>query len=282
MHEAARQAFRAGLCVVPPIEDGTKRPQSIDGTWQQFKTDRPTAELLRTWYPGRTGIGVVAGKVSGDVECTDFDCRETYLEFCETARSTGLGELLGRIEAGYCDDTPSGGVRWLWRCPGANREHNQKLARRPRRPEENPDDTPKVKALIELPDYAIVAPSNGRVHPSGKAYVRRSGNFDNIATITVDERGALIELARSFDEMPRREARAPNPKHPAGAGTRPGDDFNARTTWAEVLEPGGWTHTFDWAEVSYWRRPGKNLGVSATTNFGGSDLLYVLLEFHGV
>ena len=104
-------------------------------TGLQFKSQRPTKELMRAWWPSRTGLGIVAGKVSGDVECIDFDCRETYLTFCETARSTGLGELLDRIEAGYCDDTP-GGIRWLFRCPGAKRENNQKLARRPKRPEE--------------------------------------------------------------------------------------------------------------------------------------------------
>jgi hypothetical protein len=28
------------------------------------------------------------------------------------------------------------------------------------------------------------------------------------------------------------------------------------------------------AEMSYWRRPGKSHGISASTNFGGSDLFY--------
>ena len=78
--EAVREANRAGLCVVPPVEDGSKRPQSVDGSWQQFKSERPTPELMRTWWPRRTGLGIVAGKVSGDVECIDFDCWETYLE----------------------------------------------------------------------------------------------------------------------------------------------------------------------------------------------------------
>src|SRR5262249_49783232 len=29
------------------------------------------------------------------------------------------------------------------------------------------------------------------------------------------------------------------------------------------------------SEVTHWRRPGKNEGVSATTNYAGSGLLYV-------
>ena len=276
VYRAAKEAFRAGLCVLPPVEDGSKRPQPIDGSWQQFKTERPTPELLRTWYPGRGGIGVVAGGVSGDVECFDFDDMKTYEAFCKNASVTGLGDVIERIEAGYCDDTPGGGVRWLCRCPGANREHNEKLARRPKRPEEKKHEKDNVKVLIELPDYAIVAPSNGRVHPSGRPYVRRSGDFLSIATISVDEREALLELARSFDEMPRHEAHGPEPKaSTTKVRARPGDDYNARTEWAELLEPAGWTYVYRRGDVSYWRRPGKNFGISATTNFRGSDLLYV-------
>src|SRR5262249_8556120 len=55
---------------------------------------------------------------------------------------------------------------------------------------------------------------------------------------------------------------------------RPGDDFNARTTWPALLEPRGWTQVYDRANVSYWRRPGKSDGISATTNYGGSDLFF--------
>ena len=53
--------------------------------------------------------------------------------------------------------------------------------------------------------FIIVAPSGGPVHPSGRPYVLRSGGFDTIATITPEERSDLFALARSFDQMPRRE-----------------------------------------------------------------------------
>ena len=271
VHDAARRAFQAGLTVVPPVEDGSKRPQAVNGTWDQFKTERPTAELMRTWWPGRSGLGIVAG----EVEPLDFDDPEVYAAFIETAQATGLGELADRIKDGYTDETP-GGVRWLWRCPGVDRKPNEKLARRPKRDDEKRHENDNVKSLIELPDFGILAPSNGTVHPSGKAYVRRSGDFGSIATITIEERDTLLELARSFDEMPRNETRPSTavPKENRNDGKRPGDDYNARTTWAEVLEPNGWTHTFDRGEVAYWRRPGKDRGISATTNFGGSDFFY--------
>ncbi len=46
-------------------------------------------------------------------------------------------------------------------------------------------------------------------------------------------------------------------------------------SWSQLLEPHGWTIAFERHDIVYWRRPNKTVGVSATTNYGGSDLLYV-------
>jgi hypothetical protein len=62
---------------------------------------------------------------------------------------------------------------------------------------------------------------------------------------------------------------------PSGAGTRPGDDFNRRADWASILQPHGWVPLRQRGVVTYWRRPGKGEGISATTNYAGSGLLYV-------
>lgn len=274
VHDAARKAYAAGLCVLPPVEDGSKRPQDVDGTWQPFKTTRPTREQMQAWYPGRSGLGIVAGPASGGAECLDFDDRDTYHAFLDAAKASDLGPLVARLETGYCDDTPGGGVRWLWRCPHATREHNQKLARRPKLPDEKQHERDNVKTLIELPDYAIVAPSNGRVHPTGGGYRRRAGDFDSIAIITAEERQAILDLARMFDAMPASEPHLEERERAAASdGTRPGDDYVSRTIWRDVLT--GWTEVYRRGEVAYWRRPGKSFGVSASTNHGGSDLLYV-------
>jgi AAA domain len=104
--------------------------------------------------------------------------------------------------------------------------------------------------------------------------VRRSGGFETIASYTRAERDALIALARSFDQMPRPEVRVPRSTPSAVTGDRPGDDYNRRTTWSQLLEPAGWTHVGDRGDVLYWRRPGKTHGISASSNIGGSDLFY--------
>ena len=270
--DAARSAYGAGLSLLPVREDGTKAPDV--SSWREAQTVRPTVESMQAFDFGhRVGIGMVAGVASGCRETWDFDDLETYQTFVDTAESCGLGELVRRIRTGYEDETPGGGRRWIVTYPNSVDWQDCTLARRPGR-----EGEPKTKTLIELPRFAIIAPSNGATHPTGRPYVRLSGGFDTIASYTVDERDALIQLARSFDQMPRRVQRAA-PKTseatPAGSDLRPGDDYNQRMSWAALLEPAGWVEVFTRGDVTYWRRPDKTFGISATTNFGGADLLYV-------
>jgi hypothetical protein len=58
-------------------------------------------------------------------------------------------------------------------------------------------------------------------------------------------------------------------------GDRPGDAFNNAHDWPEILEPHGWLPLFEQNGTTYWRRPGKSDGISATTNHNGSGLLWV-------
>jgi putative DNA primase/helicase len=41
------------------------------------------------------------------------------------------------------------------------------------------------------------------------------------------------------------------------------------------LTRAGWTKLFTHGDETFWRRPGKSIGHSATTNYKGSGLLYV-------
>ena len=196
---------------------------------------------------------------------------DSYQAFIETALSCGLGDLVQRIRAGYEDETPGGGRRWIVQYPETVEWHDCTLARR-----SGHENEPKIKTLIELPTFAIIAPSNGATHPTGRPYVRLSGGFDTISSYTVEERDALLQLAASFDQMPRREQRTPATPRATTAeqGLRPGDNYTQRTPWSALLEPAGWVEVFTRGDVTYWRRPDKTFGISATTNYGGSDLFY--------
>ena len=228
-----------GLSPVPPTEDGVKRP---DGAWKGRQTTSATEEQVRASYSnGRTGNGLVCGV--GGLDCQEFDDGQTYKDYLEAAWVLGLSELVDRIRAGYEEESPSGGVHWLYYCNEL--KGNTKLAMRLKRPDEfnekdlkaiekNPRHTP-IKTLIETRGeggFIIIAPSCGKVHPSGKPYVLRSGGLKSIVTITPAERGSLQALARTFNEIDD----APKPPKPLapvvsgrdGDGVSPGDDFEAR------------------------------------------------------
>ncbi len=270
VRDAAFAAYDAGLSVVPPREDGSKAP---DGVWKRYQHFRATPDVVHQWYGPRTGLGVVSGKVSGNLEAFEFDDRDVYEHFVNLARRSGLGDVVEMLEGGYVEDTPGGGVHWLFRCEAIS--GNTKLATRPKRLDEQRDPKDTINTLIETRGeggFIILAPSNGRVHPTGGTYRLRAGSFATIPTLMPDERHELHQLARSFHEADVKEA-ARQQKAARVAGGRPGDDFNARATWAEVLTD--WTPVFTVSGVTHWRRPGKTLGTSATTNHGGHDLLNV-------
>jgi len=267
---AADDAARAGFCVVPPCEDGTKRP---DGAWKQYQSIRPEPATVASWYHSghaRSGVGLICGKVSGGLEMFEFEGRaidEGLGEaFDEAAIAIGLGELVARIQAGYCETTPTGGVHLLYRCETVG--GNTKLARRLATLDElmdDPDD--RIKVLIETRGeggYTIVAPSAGHVHPSGRTWELRSGGFEMITTITPSERDALFDLARSFDQMPVPTATATRTARVTETGEdAPGADFGRRGDVPGLLRDHGWTELWQRGDDSYWRRPGKDSGQSA-------------------
>ena len=254
----AEQALDNGISIVPPRNDGTKAPL---GRWQTYQEQWPTLDEITQWYTDAsiTGIGVVCGQVSGNLECIDFDRKDAYEEFINQAQLAGLSELVNRIEAGYLESTPKG-MHWLWRCSEIS--HNLKLAN-------NEQD----ETLIEIRGeggYVIIAPTSGTVHPSGKPYTLLQGSITTIPAITPEERQLLLDLAKSLDKNARRaDLRGSEDQ------SRPGDHYNAESTWSDVLLPAGWQEMYTRDGVTYWQRPGKTVGISGTTNYADTDLFYV-------
>lgn len=275
----AMQALRTGLCVMPASTQGDKKPlgnSKTDHRWKHFQEKLPTETQIQTWYKDDTltNIGFITGKVSGNLEVMDFDDMDTYHQFKEAALACGLAALVTKIESGYLEHSPRG-VHWFYRCKEI--EGNQKLASRLKTPEEMKDKHDKIKGLIETrgeKGYIIAAPSEGPVNPAGK-YTLVAGSLATIATISKDERQELFRLARTFDTIPKRIEKATfSPL--VSTGDLPGELFAAQTSWADILEPHGWKRCFtDRQGVTYWTRPGKVRGISASTNYGDSDYLYI-------
>lgn len=268
LHAAVKEAYDAGLCVVPPREDGSKAPE---GYWGEFIKERASIEILRDAYRnGRHGIGLVCGAVSGQLECLDFDTRDIYGQFKAACGLAGLDELLDRMEEGYSESTPNG-HHLLYRperCGGC-----QKLAR-----------TENFETLIEVKaegGYIIVSPTYGPVNPGGP-YVRLSGSAATIPFISMDEREALYRVATTFDRTPRRDDIPffePADGQPDGDGNRPGDDFIRRGSWDFLADKADWKKVAEGRDPEgrrqeFWRRPGKDQGNSAILH-PDSGLFYV-------
>lgn len=279
--KAARVWYDAKCCVVPAAADGSKKPA---GFWKNYQTQRPAWPVLQSWLKSGDydGFGIICGDVSGNLEMFEIEGRaaDLYDKLGFRMMELGYAELWFRVATGYLERTPSGGFHFLLRVSGTPKP-NLKLARRPATPEElavNPDD--KVKVLLETRGeggFTVVAPSGGRTHPSGQEWERIDGTPANIPVLTEDERDIFYEVARSFDQMPvaePREQREYKERSP-GDPLRPGDDFNLRATWDDILTPQGWTYCYDIGGARAWRRPGKDVGISATTGRNDGDNLYV-------
>jgi Bifunctional DNA primase/polymerase, N-terminal len=274
--QVATAALRAGISVVPMRADGSKQP-AVSG-WKVYQEHLPTGAELAQWFRDPAlGLALITGAVSGNLEALDFDDGAVFAAWRERIRrDRQLDSLYQTMATGYEEVTPAGGRHLLYRC--SEIAGNQKLALRPI------DGPQKYKTLIETRGEGgllIVDPSSGSVHPSGKPYRRVRGSVTSIATIPPAERAALFASVRQFNQVSPadpvlRVCPAPRPSSFPSSGTRPGDLFNQRATWDEVLAPHGWELVRVVGEVGQWRKPAKEgTGISATTNYQGSDLLYV-------
>lgn len=292
VYDAATAYVAAGLSVIPIAADGSKKPDirrlpytvSSGGAsrpgWKVYTEQRADDTTLYDWFRlgGSCGLAVIGGAISGGgngcgLEIIDFDTAGLFEPWAQQVELVvpGLWQRLVRVQS------PRPGVHVYYRC--AECGGSQKLAWGA---EANGQGKYGRKILIELKGeggYCLVPPSPKTCHPSHRRYrlMECSGDLTAIPTIRPAERTVLLEKARSFnswvDVVPQR------PKRPVVVGKPadglPGVDFDQRAVWEEILEPHGWRLVGSRGVVQDWCRPGKNDGISATTNYAGSGFLYV-------
>lgn len=275
----ALAALHAGISVVPIRSDGSKQP-ALSG-WKRYQERLPLVAEVEAWFGDpEKGLALVTGPISGNLIAIDFDDEDMFSAWLKhVLQDQALTDLYDAIARGYEEITPKGGRHLLFRC--SEIAGNQKLAQR-RGP-----DAQRLETLAETRERGgiiIVDPSHGGVHPSGLAYVRVRGSVTSIRTIDAPSRARLYESIREFDQTP--PVRRPNAPSALATlrplsscpGSRPGDLFNRdpAVTWESLLQPHGWELVRMAGGEGFWRRPGKEgPGVSATTNYAGSGLLYV-------
>lgn len=266
-------AHDAGICVIPIRDDGSKRPPI---TWEQYQHERPSREQVEQWFGPHRAAAAICGPVSGGLimlEMEGDDYAAGRWSAFRDAAIARLGEDRWREVVACVELSPSGGPHLFIRCTETT-IGNLKLARRKTGPT-------SVEVIMETRGrggYTVIAGSVG--HSSGKAWISAQGTYADIATVTAVELEAILDAARTLDEMP-------TPAPPRIVAERPrttltGDsvfdkvveDFNRRTSWEEVLsgfaewlrESGG---------ISYWHRIGSDNEQGMTTNAKGTDTLIV-------
>lgn len=239
----------------------------------------PDVASMRRKFGSREtlGIGMACGAVSGNLEALDFESVDSFEAWCGLASEYGFGDVVARIRAGYCVRTFRG-YHLAYRIEGGRADKPLKLALGPDR-----------KALIETRgqgSYVVAPPSplwdTSSSRAPGGHYAFESGGFASIATITADERHELHNLARALTHAtdPSVDKGEFMLREPRGIyeDERPSDRFDQRADWNAILGPHGWKRLgTDGQGMTYWRRPGKDRGVSATTGVrqGGGEALFV-------
>jgi len=266
----------AGLNIIPIRCDGSRSPRI---KWQPWINNRYPSESVAQHFTSKgraTGIAIVCGHTSGNLEVLDFDLWSSVVfpwwsNWVEE-RSPGLLETLPIVA------TPKGGRHVYWRSGTVH--EGKPLAQVVRQG--------RLRIIIETRGHGhyVIAPgSPAIVHPLQRPYQLIQGDLTNIAAISPDQREVLLWGARYFNRHwpTDRKQKGTNGSPLAvrtdcvvRSGDRPGDRFNATANWPDVLEPHGWTIARTSGELIYWRKPGSyGREHHATTGHNGRDTLHV-------
>jgi hypothetical protein len=265
----ASRYLAAGISIIPIRNDGSKAPAIT--AWNPYTVSLPAATEVKYWFDrdDPPGIAIIGGRVSGNLECLDFDAHadEIFVAWCSLVEAEAPG-LIARL---CVTRTPKPGFHVRYRCTDFAVPGNTKFA----------IDADSKTVLIETRGeggYALAPGSPAKCHETGRRYSHHSGPpLPNLPTITVDEREVLVRCACSFNRAPRLD---PEPDSTSFKSEIPGDAYNKRgPDWGDILGPAGWECAGQHGEMRYWRRPGKTgRGWSATTgvkNRTGVELMCV-------
>src|ERR1035437_672404 len=153
--------------------------------WAEYQTKIAPISVWHSHFKNQGTVGIITGKVSGNLECIDIDIKNDPLKTIIKEYAALIPkELRNRL---IVQTTPSGGIHYIYRCTEATIDKNLKLAYH----------TDKA-IIIETRGeggYFCTSKINNKV-------MRGKFNLENleieIPIITPDERIFLLETARSL------------------------------------------------------------------------------------
>lgn len=266
--DTATQYVEAGFSIIPIRADGSKEPALK--TWMQFKDRRPTFSEIGEWFGvdnGTKGIGIIGGAPSEGLEILDFEYPELFQNWQGILQAWDQSNLLDTL---IYVETPSNGKHAYYRCPTVQ-DGNKKLAERPAETKSGRETLIETRAHG---GYVVAPGSPAACHPENRPYVWMNGGVEDVPVITLEQRNILHDAARSLNEM--HEEKAPRKTDLSKKEGLPGDDFNERAIWADILQPHGWKMLYEKNGQVEWQRPGStSKNGSARENWQGRDRLTV-------
>jgi hypothetical protein len=285
--EMARAYVAGGLSVIPIALDGSKAPDcralrkvldegsgNTRPTWTPYKERLPTDEELTKWFAHEPppGVGIVGGKVSGNLLILDVEFPDFFAEWRDLVEAVRPG-LLERLPIVQTPGKGKEGGRHVYARSSGPSVPTGKLARIGRtEAEQRTGDSGRTTAIeVKAEKGYVLAPGcPANCHPSGRLYEHVSGpSIEETPTLDESDVNLLLACARALERGDEANADLTRPGEKI-TGLRPGDDFNRRADWGDLL-PGGWRKVHENGEIIHLRRPGKEDGVSATIGYCRSE-----------
>jgi hypothetical protein len=274
LQQAVFRYVHAGLCTLPANRQ-VKYP--CIKTWKQFQDRLPTKIELEAWFSNSPdGLCIIAGAVSGNLEIIDFDLGgELFGSWCEMVK-TQEPTLIDRL---VVETTQSGGWHVMYQCE-TDICGSMKLAQR-RVPVDAKDiylKKGREHVRISGKEFAVCQDDGGKyvivtlIETRGQGglfvctptagYELVQGELTCLPVLTESQRQILLDAAWALNEYIPKPA--PIPTGSDATVLRPGDEYNARGNMAELLRSHGWELSHTSGDKQRWRRPGKEIGWSAT------------------
>lgn len=219
--QTALQIAASGIPVFPCKP--TKAPATKNG-FKDASTDPATVKQMFS------GGDFLIGVPTGEIVAIDVEDNKTAQAFEGKLSLAGIPMLVTQR-------TVSGGRHFLFRTD--TEVKNLKVARAA--------TGGKDGLLIETRGHG------GYICTGGK-YEWLRGDLTKVTTLDAERTEDVLSIARSFDQLPKERK-----TFLKGADVAPGDDYNRRGDWWELLMAHGWQP----AGGTRWRRPGKGEGISA-------------------
>lgn len=232
--QVASMLISNGFSVIP-VND-SKRPQI---PWKEYQSRIMNEHEVNKHFELSPSIGMVCGQISEGLEVMDFD-----LKYDHTGKlwDNFMSELdilypdLFKLISESVVTTKNKGKHIYYRCKEI--EGNQVLAK-------GHDNHPLIETRGEG-GYVVAPPSIGYSWDSNKM---------NVHEIYPDEREALYDLARKFNQKEQASAIKAEVNSYDQTVT-PWNEFNSQTSNVDLLQSYGWTVVKSDKERTYLKRPG--------------------------